>query len=118
VVATPAAPPPGQDHVFHQYVVRAPDRDHLRVRLEAHGIASAIHYPQPIHLSPAFSHLGMRAGSLPTVEKLSQEICSLPLHPGMTVNAIQRVATAVHDFEPEPSGRFRRPSAIPTPTPS
>jgi dTDP-3-amino-3,4,6-trideoxy-alpha-D-glucose transaminase len=108
VVATPAAPPAGQDHVFHQYVVRAPDRDGLRAHLEARGIASAIHYPEPIHLSPAFNHLGMRVGSLPDVEELARNICSLPLHPGMTLDTIHRVATAVHDFEQKAPRRFQR----------
>ena len=114
VVAPPAPLPPGHDHVFHQYVVRAPDRDGLRRHLAVRGIASAVHYPEPIHMSPAFSHLAIGPGSLPGAERLSREILSLPLYPAMTVEAIHRVATAVHDFEPVPTPRFRRPSAIPT----
>ncbi len=53
----PFAPPPrrpGATHVFHQYVLRVPDRTALIARLRAEGVATAIHYPQPVHLQPAY----------------------------------------------------------------
>jgi dTDP-4-amino-4,6-dideoxygalactose transaminase len=99
-VITPAAVPEGRDHVFHLYVVRSEHRDELRAHLEAEGVASAIHYPTPIHLQPAYADLGQGPGSLPMAEKLAAEICSLPIFPGIEPAEIDRVASAVAAFDP------------------
>jgi dTDP-3-amino-3,4,6-trideoxy-alpha-D-glucose transaminase len=99
-VITPAPVPEGRDHVFHLYVVRSEHRDQLREHLEAEGVASAIHYPTPIHLQPAYADLGQAPGSLPVAERLAGEICSLPIFPGIEPAEIERVAAAVASFEP------------------
>lgn|ERR1700760_4682391 len=88
----------GADHVYHLFVVRSDERDELREHLSARGIASAVHYPTPIHLNESYAHLGLGAGSLPVSEELAQQICSLPLFPGMTDAELQRISTAVSDF--------------------
>jgi len=88
----------GADHVYHLFVVRTDDRNELRAHLSARGIASAVHYPTPIHLTEAYAHLGLGAGSLPVSERHSQQICSLPLFPGMTDAELQRISTAVSSF--------------------
>jgi dTDP-4-amino-4,6-dideoxygalactose transaminase len=99
-VVTPAVVPGGSDHVFHLYVVRSDARDELRAHLEAEGVASAIHYPTPIHLQPAYADLGQGSGSLPVAERLAGEICSLPIFPGIEPAEIDRVAAAVAAFDP------------------
>jgi dTDP-3-amino-3,4,6-trideoxy-alpha-D-glucose transaminase len=99
-VIAPAAVPEGSDHVFHLYVVRSEHRDELRAHLEAEGVASAIHYPTPIHLQPAYADLGQGPGSLPAAERLAGEICSLPIFPGIEPAEIDRVAAAVAAFDP------------------
>jgi dTDP-3-amino-3,4,6-trideoxy-alpha-D-glucose transaminase len=99
-VITPAAVPEGSDHVFHLYVVRSEHRDELRAHLEAEGVASAIHYPTPIHLQPAYVDLDQGPGSLPVAERLAEEICSLPIFPGIEPAEIDRVAAAVAAFDP------------------
>jgi dTDP-4-amino-4,6-dideoxygalactose transaminase len=99
-VVTPAVVPSGRDHVFHLYVVRSEHRDALREHLEAEGVASAIHYPTPIHLQPAYADLGQGPGSLPVAERLASEICSLPIFPGIEPAEIDRVAAAVAAFDP------------------
>jgi dTDP-3-amino-3,4,6-trideoxy-alpha-D-glucose transaminase len=86
------------DHVYHLFVVRTKERDALREHLSRHGVASAIHYPEPIHLTEAYADLGLGAGSLPVSERLSKEICSLPLFPSMTDAELDQVATAVLTF--------------------
>jgi dTDP-3-amino-3,4,6-trideoxy-alpha-D-glucose transaminase len=86
------------DHVYHLFVVRTGRRDELRAHLEACGVASAIHYPSPIHLTDAYAHLGLGPGSLPVSEWLSARICSLPLFPGMTEAELTQVAAAVLMF--------------------
>jgi dTDP-4-amino-4,6-dideoxygalactose transaminase len=88
----------GADHVYHLFVARTGARDALRAHLSQRGVASAVHYPDPIHLTEAYAHLGLRAGSLPVSEALSQRICSLPLFPGMTDSEFEQVAAAVVEF--------------------
>jgi dTDP-3-amino-3,4,6-trideoxy-alpha-D-glucose transaminase len=97
-VLAPPAPVDGGDHVYHLFVVRAEDRDLLRAHLTARGIASAVHYPVPVHRTEAYAHLGYGQGSLPVVEELAERICSLPIFPGMTEAQIAAVASAVRDL--------------------
>jgi dTDP-3-amino-3,4,6-trideoxy-alpha-D-glucose transaminase len=97
-VATPPPPAADGDHVFHLFVVRSPQRDMLRDHLDANGVSSAIHYPTPIHLQPAYADLGMKPGSLPVAERLAAEICSLPVFPAIGDDEIERIAAAVASF--------------------
>ena len=97
-ITTPAPTPPGQDHVFHLYVVTSQERDELREQLGGRGIASAIHYPTPIHLTEAYAHLEMGPGTLPVAEELAGAIVSLPLFPGMSELEVQRVAHAMREL--------------------
>jgi dTDP-4-amino-4,6-dideoxygalactose transaminase len=94
----PVPATPDGDHVFHHYVVGVDDRDGLRAHLAARGISSAIHYPVPIHLSPAYEHLGHGPGTCPVAERLADTICSLPMHPGIGEPEIERIASAVREF--------------------
>ena len=98
-VATPAPPTDACDHVFHQYVVRSPDRDGLRDHLEGMGIGAGVHYPVPIHLAPAYAERGPGVGSLPGAESLASTVLSLPVHPGVGEDDVARVAAAVREFE-------------------
>jgi dTDP-3-amino-3,4,6-trideoxy-alpha-D-glucose transaminase len=86
------------DSVYHLFVVRCAERDALREHLAAHGVASAIHYPVPIHRTGAYADLGLTAGSLPVSETLSERICSLPIFPGMSESELDRVVDAVGAF--------------------
>ena len=97
-VLCPVTPSSDQDHVFHLFVVRSPARDELRDHLEANGVSSAIHYPTPIHLQPAYASLGMGPGSLPVAERLAVESCSLPIFPAIEGQQIDRIAAAVASF--------------------
>jgi dTDP-4-amino-4,6-dideoxygalactose transaminase len=86
------------DHVFHLLCVEADDRDAFRAHLAERGVATAVHYPIPIHRQEAYAHLGMSQGSLPVVERLADRICSLPLFPAMTETELASVIDAVHQF--------------------
>jgi len=100
-VVTPPPPPTADgDHVFHLFVVRSPHRETLRAHLDAADVSSAVHYPTPIHLQPAYANLGMGPGDLPVAERLSGEICSLPIFPTIEQRQIERVAEAVASFDP------------------
>ena len=94
-VVLPAGPVDGGDHVFHLFVVRCEDRDGLRAHFEARGVASGVHYPVPVHRTEAYAHLGYEPGSLPVAELMAEQVCSLPIFPGMHDAQIAAVAAAV-----------------------
>jgi dTDP-3-amino-3,4,6-trideoxy-alpha-D-glucose transaminase len=98
-LVTPAPAAPGGDHVFHQYVVTSDDRDALREHLAQRGVATAIHYPVPIHLTDAYGAEARGSGPLPIAERLASDVCSLPLHPGLTEVEIERIAAAVIEHD-------------------
>lgn len=92
------------DHVYHLFVVRCAQRDALREHLLGAGVASAIHYPVPIHRTGAYAELGLEPGSLEVSESLATRICSLPLFPGMTEAELDRIVNAIDKFtKDEPS---------------
>jgi dTDP-3-amino-3,4,6-trideoxy-alpha-D-glucose transaminase len=89
---------PGRESVYHLFVVRVRDRDEFRAHLEARGIATAVHYPIPLHLQPAFRSLGYAAGDFPVAERLAREVVSLPMHPFLTRDDVEHVARAAAEF--------------------
>jgi dTDP-4-amino-4,6-dideoxygalactose transaminase len=91
--------PPGREHNFHLFVVRVENRDALRQHLQASGIGTGIHYPEPLHLTPAYRALGYPTrGSLPVSEALASEIFSLPMYPELSKAQIDHVSDAVLEF--------------------
>jgi dTDP-4-amino-4,6-dideoxygalactose transaminase len=88
---------PGNEHVWHLYVVRVADRDGVLRHARAQGVGASVHYPTPVHLTPAMAEFGAGNGSMPVSEKAAGEILSLPLYPGITVDQQARVAAIVHD---------------------
>jgi dTDP-3-amino-3,4,6-trideoxy-alpha-D-glucose transaminase len=88
----------GADHVYHLFVVRTAQREALRAHLEAQGVSSAVHYPFPIHRTGAYAPETGEPATLPAAERLSQEICTLPLFPTMSDEEIARVVDAVASF--------------------
>lgn len=85
-------------HVYHLYVVQVPQRDALRRYLTQRGIATAVHYPIPVHLQPAYRHYGCEPGSLPVSEHLAGSVLSLPLFPQISEAQQSAVARAIREF--------------------
>jgi dTDP-4-amino-4,6-dideoxygalactose transaminase len=83
---------------WHLFTIRVPDRDALQKHLGAEGIATAVHYPRPIHLQPAMALSGGREGDLPVSEGLSREVLSLPLYPELPLDALDEIAGEVRRF--------------------
>jgi dTDP-4-amino-4,6-dideoxygalactose transaminase len=83
---------PGTHHVYHVYPVRAKDRAVVKKALLDAEIESGIHYPDPVHLTPAFADLGYEKGSFPVAENIAREELSLPMFPGLHFEAIAHVA--------------------------
>jgi dTDP-4-amino-4,6-dideoxygalactose transaminase len=84
--------------VCHLYVVRAARRARLRKFLAERGVVTAVHYPVPLHLQPAFRDCGPRRGSLPVAEQACREVLSLPLWPYMPETEVEEVAARVREF--------------------
>ncbi len=87
---------PGATHVYHQYIVRHPDRDQLKARLELKGTGTNIHYPVPVHRQPAYAgRFAIDPGGLGTTDAVAREVLSLPMYPELGDAAIARVVDAV-----------------------
>jgi dTDP-4-amino-4,6-dideoxygalactose transaminase len=84
-------------HIYHQYVVRVPQRDKVRERLTAAGIGCAVYYPLPLHLQECFASLGHAAGDFPEAERAAKESLALPIYPELSADQIREVAAALAD---------------------
>ncbi len=90
----PIAEPEGMESCYHLFVIRSSKRDLIRTALMKNEIECGIHYPVPLHLQPALSHLGYRSGDFPASESLADSVLSLPMHPHLTIaEAAKTVAT-------------------------
>jgi len=88
----------GCHHVYHQYTVRAPERrDELLNHLRDRGVGAVVYYPMPIHRQPVYCRLGYR-DALPVAERLSAEVLSLPVHPSLTEQDVETVASVTSGF--------------------
>jgi dTDP-4-amino-4,6-dideoxygalactose transaminase len=105
-VVTPVVQPYAE-HVFHLYVVRTPDREHLQKWLKSHGVATGIHYPVPVHLQEACADFGYSPGDLPETEAAAQEILSLPMFAELTIDEVAYVCQTIKDYFREAKGRPR-----------
>jgi dTDP-4-amino-4,6-dideoxygalactose transaminase len=85
---------PGNEHVWHLYVVRVPARDAVLADLAAARIGAGVHYPVPVHLTGAMTGAmaGSGPGDAPVAERAAGEILSLPVFPGITAAQQERVA--------------------------
>lgn len=97
--ALPLQCPPSVDgdYAAHLYVVRSPQRDALRAFLQAHGIATDVHYPVADHRQPAYPHVHL-AGALEVTQAACAGVVSLPCYPGMAQADVDRVIGAVQAF--------------------
>lgn len=106
----------GWGHVYHLYVIRVTadcpiDRTALQLVLQEHQIQCGVHYPVPCHLQPAFQFLNYGPGAFPQSEALCQEILSLPMYPGMTLEqaewVIAAISGAVQQEDPQSALSFK-----------
>ena len=86
---------PYSRHVYHVYAIRTTARAIVQSALDEQGIQTGIHYPTPVHLQPAYAHLGYEAGAFPVAEAAAKEVLSLPLHPDLTIAEQERVVEAL-----------------------
>ena len=86
---------PGNSHVWHLFVIRVPQRDKVIALLNQQGIGAGIHYPKPFSELPAYSQNAASYSECLTASKLSREILSLPVYPGITELQINQVCQAL-----------------------
>ena len=97
VVTTPYIEPHNSS-VYAQYTIQVDNRAMFQDRLKAAGIPTAVHYPVPLHLQPAFSSLGFGTGSFPVAEAAAQRVVSLPMHPYLSAGEQQKIVEVVRQI--------------------
>ena len=85
----------GNEHVWHLYTVRVPNRDRVLKEMHAAGIGAGVHYPVPIHLTTAFAGLGYPQGAFPVAEQAARDLLSLPLFAEITEAQQERVVSVL-----------------------
>ncbi len=84
-------------HIYHQYTIRVENRDELQKFLTSKNIPTAIHYPIPLHLQPAFRGYA-EEGSLPQAELAAKQVLSLPMHPDLLEEEVEYIANSIKEF--------------------
>ncbi|MET7641398.1 DegT/DnrJ/EryC1/StrS family aminotransferase [Streptomyces sp. NPDC005438] len=87
---------PEAEHVWHQYVLRLPQRDAVQEHMKASGVETRVHYPVPVHRTPAYAEQALVGPEgLPRSERLADEVLSLPVGPQLSDPAVDRVVDAL-----------------------
>jgi dTDP-4-amino-4,6-dideoxygalactose transaminase len=86
------------EHIFHQYVIRAPRRDELRTFLTDRKIGTEIYYPLPLHLQEALRSLGYKSGDFPETERAADEVLAIPMYPELREDEQNIVVDAIRQF--------------------
>ena len=88
---------PGRHHIYHQYVVRVPNRDRVRDYLDARGVGTEIYYPVPFHRQPCFATAVPHPEAFPNSDAAAREVLALPIYPGLTREQQQHVVSCLAD---------------------
>lgn len=96
-VKTPRLPD-GEEHVFHQYTLRASGRDALLAHLKEREVGAAVYYPLPLHQQPCFRNLPGNTRRLPQTERLAGEVLSLPIYPELSEAQQAYVVECIAEF--------------------
>jgi len=87
--------PDGYQSVWAQYTLLAENRSAVQKQQIEKGIPTAVYYGRPLHLQAAYSGLGYHSGAMPVAERVSQQVFSLPMHPYLEDQEIDRIVAAV-----------------------
>lgn len=89
--------------VWHLFVIQVDQRDAVQEALKERGVATALHYPVPLHLQKAYAHLGLGEGSLPVTENYAKRLLSLPMFPELTAEQIDHVCDSLRQVFSDPA---------------
>jgi dTDP-4-amino-4,6-dideoxygalactose transaminase len=84
--------------VFHLFVVIAENKENFENHLKTNGINPAYHYPVPCHLQKAYQNLNYKKGDFPNSEYLADNCISLPMYAELKEDEINRVITALNNY--------------------
>ena len=92
--------PEGSEHVWHQFTIRvtsdyAMSREELVLKLKENNIYPGVYYPKPLHLHQHFQKLGYKKGDFPVAEQLSKEVLSLPIHPLLSKEDLDKIVKVI-----------------------
>jgi len=87
-------------HVYCLYTIQSENRDRLREDLDKAGIQSAVHYPYPVHLMPAYADERYKPGDFPAAEACARHVLSIPVHEHLTPEQLQRVVKEISEAAP------------------
>lgn len=85
-------------HVYHLYVIETDDRDNLAKFLANKGIGTALHYPMPVHLQPAYLNRIRGSENLTNTEDLYKKILSLPMYPELSDHDVDYIISSVQEY--------------------
>ncbi|NQV72439.1 DegT/DnrJ/EryC1/StrS family aminotransferase [bacterium] len=88
----------GSTSAWAQYTIQFERRDALASALKEDGIPTAVYYPRPMHMQPAYKDFGEGKGSLPTAEQLSCDVLSLPMHPYLADDEVERICNSIRSY--------------------
>ena len=90
---------PHNTSVYAQYTVLVENREVAQKKFNEAGIPTAVHYPIPLNLQPAFAHLNKPAGSFPVAEEMARRVMSLPMGPNLIAKQQEIIVTALCGLE-------------------
>ncbi len=90
--------PQGYVSAYAQFTIRTEERDRLQQYLASRGVPTAVYYPFPLHLQPAFAQTGYKKGDFPVAEKVSREVLSLPMHPFLEPHEQDKIIEGLRSF--------------------
>ena len=94
-----SAPENIKSHVYHLFVVKCHQRNHLKDYLHSNGVQTNIHYPIPIHLQQSCANIKCDGNGLKSVEDYALQCLSIPCHPTLTDDNINRIVDLINNFE-------------------
>jgi len=86
---------PGNTHVYAQYTIQVENREAMQAKLKEQGIPTAVHYPVPLNLQPAFASLGQGEGAFPKSDHAAKRVMSLPMDAFLDEATQDRIVAAV-----------------------
>lgn len=84
--------------VYHLYIIRVRNREELMKYLNEKGVQTGLHYPEPLHMTKAYAHLGYKPEDFPVAQKYAGEILSIPMYPEITGEMIHYVCNTINSF--------------------
>ncbi|MBL4618127.1 MAG: DegT/DnrJ/EryC1/StrS aminotransferase family protein [Robiginitomaculum sp.] len=84
--------------VWAQYTIEVENREELGAYLKDRGIPTAVYYPKPIHMQTAYSDFPVGDGGVAVSEEKAKTVISLPMHPYLAKDDINKIINAIQDF--------------------